>query len=101
MEGVRKQNLYLYTQSIITLNAKGSDMTSRFLCATCDYWSFVRKTYGDARSKTGKVSNLVNGPVPWNEPPPVLTSDGNFGGIVGMTIVTCHSCFTFGECALL
>ena len=43
------------------------------------YWSFVRKTYGDARSKTGKVSNHVNGPVPWNVPPLVLTSDGNFG----------------------
>ena len=32
-------------------------------------WSFVRKTYGDAHSKTGKVSNLVNGPVPLNVPP--------------------------------
>ena len=29
------------------------------------------KTYGDAHSKTGKVSNLVNGPIPWNEPPRV------------------------------
>ena len=27
------------------------------------------KTYDDAHSKTGKVTNLVNGPVPWNGPP--------------------------------
>ena len=27
------------------------------------YWPFIRKTYGDAHSKTGKVSNLVNGPI--------------------------------------
>ena len=27
------------------------------------------KTYVDALSKTGKVSNLVNGPIPWNGPP--------------------------------
>ena len=27
------------------------------------------KTYGDAHSKTGKLSNLVNGPIPWNDPP--------------------------------
>ena len=48
---------------------------------TCQefYWSFIRKTYGDAHSKMGKVSNLVNGPILWNVPPAVLTSDGNFG----------------------
>ena len=27
------------------------------------------KIYGDAHRKTGKVSNLVNWPIPWNEPP--------------------------------
>ena len=34
-------------------------------------WSFIRKTYGDVHSKW-KVSNLVNGPIPLNVPPPGL-----------------------------
>ena len=33
------------------------------------YCSFIRKTYGDACSKMGKVSNLVNGSIPLNVPP--------------------------------
>ena len=29
------------------------------------------KTYGDVHSKTEEVSNLVNGPIPWNGPPKI------------------------------
>ena len=84
------------------------------------YWSFVRKTYGDTHSKTGKVSNLVNGPILLNVPPeigkilnfisefrikscgiypPVLTSDGNFGKstfpcTVQWCIQICHKPFS-------
>ena len=52
----------------------------------CSNWSFVRKTYGDARSKMGKVSNLVNGPVPcchWMYPPVP-------GRILGKSTFSCN-----------
>ena len=52
---------------------------SPFLCphsrATISEIDFIglssEKTYGDAHSKRGKVSNLVNGPIPWNAPPSI------------------------------
>ena len=56
------------------------------------YWSFVRKTYGDAHSKTGKVSNLVNGPVPWNEPPPPSNIEKFFNFNSEFRIKSCKSC---------